>query len=119
TNTKRELVDFVNEFFQIGGFEVDFIKNIFSIEEAFEKFTQLLPQVVVFCSPMDNYSDFVLQLAHLILKFKPLTFFFITEQSNKEILTKLQEIGMFEQIYFKSDILSILNRTYQFLLGTT
>lgn len=111
----RELVDFVNEFFQIGGFEVSFSGDIFSVEEAFAKFAALLPQVVVFCSSLDKYAEFVPQLAHLILKYKPLTVILIVGQIRDELFSKWKEFGINDCIHPKSDTLSILHRVYQLI----
>lgn len=111
----REPIDFVSEIFHIGGFEVELSGDIVNVEDAFAKFAELLPQVVVYCSSVNKYPEFLPQLTNLILKFKPMTVILTAGQVQEELFSKLKENGVVECIHSKSDILSILDKIFQLI----
>jgi len=113
----KERLDFANEFFQIGGFEVITLEEHKTIEEIFAKFYEIQPQVVVFCSTNDKYIEFVPQVSSLIKKAKPLTVVAVAGLPSENELNILKQSGVDIFIHLRSDLVETLNSIFRMFLG--
>ncbi|ROL56980.1 hypothetical protein D9V84_06025 [Bacteroidetes/Chlorobi group bacterium Naka2016] len=113
----RDRVDFANDFLRVGGFDVLVPNGLNTVEEAFQKFYETQPQIVVFCSSNEKYPDFVPQLSALIKKSKPLTINVLAGLLSETEVEFFKSVGVDEFIHLKSDIVQMLNRFYKLLIG--
>ncbi|MGC8956591.1 MAG: methylmalonyl-CoA mutase family protein [Candidatus Kapaibacteriota bacterium] len=113
----RDRRDFSNDFFLVGGFDVVGADGVKTIEEAFQKFYETQPQIVVFCSSDEKYGEFVPQLSALIKKAKPLTIVVVAGLPPENEFALFASSGVDEFIHIKSNIIEILNKFFKYLLG--
>ncbi len=114
----RERINFTQEFFLVGGFDVVVIEPVNNIEKAFQKLLETNSQIVVFCSSNEKYPEFVVQLSTLIKKFKPLVINVLAGLPSEEEAQTYQQSGVEVFIHLKSDIVDTFNSIYAKLLVT-
>lgn len=113
----RDRTDFSNDFFQVGGFDVVVPNGFQTIEEAFQKFYEVQPQIVVFCSSNEKYPEFVPQLSTLIKKAKPLTINVLAGLPPEPEMQIYKTAGVDEFIHIKSNLVETINGFFKLLLG--
>ncbi len=109
-------LDFSNDFFQTGGFDIFDLNPMEKPEEILSIVLEKNPQVVVLCSTNELYQNSVPQVASLIKKVKPLITIVLAGLPEKpEDLQIFQNSGVDLFIYTNCDFIKTMNKIYDLL----
>ncbi len=95
---------FASNFFGCGGFLINDLSGMSSIEEGIQQCKQEKPDVIVFCSADKDYTD---QLPPLIKQFKNVPILVLAGYP-KDLITTLEKQGIKYFIHLRSNILETL-----------
>lgn len=112
----KERLDFVVDFFLLGGFDVKIFEETESLENSFQRFFEFQPPIVVFCSTNEEYMGFAPKLATLIKKAKPLTIIILAGLPAEQEIELFKQSGVDEFIHIRTDVLKTLNNLYSMIL---